>query len=364
MSIQPQDFHTLRFVQLYNSFDPGQAIRNVQTELDIFHHENLLFPVSYNESEYHNSYICSFHTAYIDYAREELQLIKSPVQRWLLHKASYLASVWLKMAHINHSVCLNNWLFSTNPLPSLSAQEVFAITHKLVLQNPFHNLTIRSLNAKHNGELIEHLTAQGWLMLPARQVYLFPKNGDWQKRNNVKNDQRLLRKTALTLLQPQEHCKADFKEIEQCFHRLFIDKHSQFNPQYSAQYLWMLHRQNLMEFFSFRDSAGRILATLGVFTENGVMTAPIVGYDTHAQKKLGLYRLVIAQLCKLAMERQLDLNLSSGAGEFKRNRGGEATMEYTALYCRHLPFKQRWLLHSFSKLLNRYAPKLFTENQI
>lgn len=352
------------FVQMYNRFAPQQAICNLYTELECFHHKEHFYPLSRNEQEYDNCYICSYYGAYIDYAREELNLIQSPLQRWVLHKASYLASAWLKMAQINQTVCLNNWLFSTNPITTISASDLTQMTQKLVQQNPFHNLSIRSLNESHNREFITTLQQQGWLLLPARQVYLFNQDDDWHKRNNVKNDWRLLRKTELKLLTPSEHNQPHFSEIEQCFKQLFIEKHSQLNPQFSAKYLFELHRQKLLEFYSFCDDDGTIKATLGIFTHNGIMTAPVVGYDTKAPKNLGLYRLAIAQLLKLAKERNLDVNLSSGAADFKRNRGGQATIEYNAIYCRHLSFKQRWMLQQFSKLLNRYAPQVLRGNAL
>ncbi|CAN8142307.1 GNAT family N-acetyltransferase [Thiomicrorhabdus sp. 6S2-11] len=352
------------FVQMYNRFAPRQAIANLYTEMECFHHNMHYYPLSRNEEEYDNSYICSFYGAYIDYAREELDLIPSAWQRWLLHKASYLAGSWLKMAQINQSVCLNNWLFSTNPMCELPSEDLQEITQKLVHQNPFYNLSIRSLNEQHNAKLIQTLKQQGWLLLPARQVYLFSKDGDWPKRNNVKNDFRLLRKTELTLLNPSEHNREHFDEIEACFKQLFIEKHSSLNPQFSAPYLFELHRQHLLEFFSFCDADGKILATLGVFTHNGIMTAPIVGYDTTAPKNLGLYRLAIAQLLKLAQERNMDVNLSSGAAQFKRNRGGTPIIEYSAIYCRHLTFKQRWMLEQFSRVLNRYAPQFLQDNAL
>ncbi|MBN2647851.1 MAG: GNAT family N-acetyltransferase [Thiotrichales bacterium] len=358
------NYASLRLVHLFNQFAPRQAIRNLQTELELFQHNGRWFPLTRNQTEYDNSYICSFYTAYVAYARAELSLIQQPLQRWGLHKTSYLAALILRLARINQTVCLNNWLFSTNPMHWLSAEEMREISQRLVQQNPFHNLSIRSLNRRHNSEFMTHLEQQGWLLIPARQVYLFAKDGDWQTRNNVKNDWRLLRKTQLQLRHPLQHQAEDFTVIEQRFRQLFIDKHSAFNPQFSANYLYGLHEQKLLEFFSFCDAQGRIMATLGVFTENGIMTAPIVGYDTEAPKQLGLYRLVIGQLLKLAAERKLELNLSAGAGEFKRNRGGEAVIEYSAFYCRHLPWMQRQLLSGFAKLLNRYAPKVFAENPL
>lgn len=337
-----------------------RAIANVQTELDCIVLENQSIPITRNEREYDNSYVCSPYTAYVRYARDELGLIKQRSLQLALRGVIGVADIALRLARINQTVSLNNWLFSTNIVPDWQNDTIDYFTAKLAHANPQHSLSIRSLNTYSNAALIERLQAKGWLMLPARQVYLFPQEGDaggdWWRKNNVKNDQRLLKNTQLQLVLPQAHQGDDFKAIERVFQQLFIDKHSAYNPQFSAAYFEFLHSHRLVEFFSFRDISGRIVASIGLFTQNGLITAPIVGYDTGLPKSLGLYRLLMAQLLKVTHERGLPLNLSSGAGHFKRQRGGVPFVEYTALYIDHLPWQQRWLQRGFAGLLNRFAP--------
>ncbi|WP_319380342.1 GNAT family N-acetyltransferase [Thiomicrorhabdus sp.] len=349
---------TQRFVfALQTMQEMNQGIQNVKTELETVEFANHSLPATRNEDEYSNSYVCSLYNAYIDYARAELGLLKNPMLQVLLKSIIWQAGILLKWGKINRTLSINNWLFSTNLVPNLSACDLRAETRRLALANPHHSLTIRSLNTHTDAETIEALKNNGWLLMPSRQVYLFP-NGEreWWKRNNVKNDQRLLRKTELQLVTPEEHKHEDFADVAKCFQKLFIDKHSEFNPQFSEDYLACLHRHKLVEFFSFRNDEGRIVATLGMFTQHNIVTAPIVGYDTDLPKSLGLYRLVMAQLLKLCYERNQCLNLSSGASHFKRQRGGVAEVEYTALYVRHLPLKQRLILGNFARLLNRFGP--------
>ena len=47
------------------------------------------------------------------------------------------------------------------------------------------------------------------------------------------------------------------------------------------------------------------------------------------------------------------LNLSSGVARFKRLRGGRPAMEYTAIYCRHLPRRRRIAWQTLALLLER-----------
>ncbi|MEA1988504.1 MAG: GNAT family N-acetyltransferase [Pseudomonadota bacterium] len=352
-------------VCLLKSRSTQHFIKNIKTDIDILNVEQQSFPITLNQSEYENSYVCSPYTAYISYARDELGLIKSSALRSVFRVLIWSASGLLKLGKINQTASINNWLFSTNLVPEWQPETVNQFTQELTNLHPNHSLSIRSLNSVSNPQLMNHLSANGWIMLPARQVYLFNTNEEnWWKRNNVQNDQRLLRKTELELMLPEQHCSEDFRAIESCFHKLYIEKHSQFNPQYTSEYFELLHQNGLIEFFSFRDEKNKIVASIGVFTQQGIITAPIVGYDTAQPKSLGLYRLLIAQLLKVTHERDQVLNLSSGASDFKKHRGGKPVIEYTALYVNHLPSKQKTILRIFTKLMNQFAPKVFANNSI
>lgn len=73
----------------------------------------------------------------------------------------------------------------------------------------------------------------------------------------------------------------------------------------------------------------------------GLITAPIVGYDTRLPGKEGLYRMLTALCIEEAARRRWVLNFSSGASHFKRLRGGAPEIEYSMVYVRHLPAARR-----------------------
>ncbi|WP_172959655.1 GNAT family N-acetyltransferase [Thiomicrorhabdus aquaedulcis] len=340
-------------------------IANVKTELQTLRVGNDDVPLTINSTDYDNSYVCSAYTAYITYARNELSVLKNPLLEAVLRGVIGVTSVVLKVGKINRSVSINNWLVSTNLLPEWSPETVQTLTFNLIDRYPSHNFSIRSLNVQTNPELMHTLTQQGWILMPARQVYLFDKhNPTWWKCNNTQNDQRLLRKTLLTKVLPHEHLSEDFADMAQCFHQLFIEKHSAYNPNFTEQYFEFLHQQQLVEFYSFRNPQGRIIATIGLLTQQDIITTPIVGYDTQQPKELGLYRLLMATLLKITFERGQTMNLSSGAGEFKRRRGGKPEVEYTALYVKHLPWVQKTTLTGLAKIMRTFGPKLLQSHEI
>jgi len=368
MSVQssiPSEPEAVTFVSGLQSKGTSHYIKNIDSTLEVIKIDSEFFPVTKNEEEYQNSYVCSPYTAYISYARDELGLIKSPIMQRVFRGTIWGASGLLKLSKINQTVSLNNWLFSTSLVPEWRPEVVEQFTKQLSASHPNHSLTIRSLNRITNPSLIDNLSAKGWKMMPARQVYLFSHEDiSWWKRKNVQNDQRFLKKTPLERVLPNQHTSSDFKEMAACFHQLFIKKHSEYNPQYTQAYLEFLHSNKLVEFFSFRDESQQIVATIGLFTQQNTITAPIVGYKIDAPRNLGLYRLLMAQLLKITYERGQTLNLSSGAGDFKKQRGGIPTIEYTAIYSRHLPVIRRTLLSTFASLLMKYAPGVLQKNNI
>lgn len=341
-----------------------QTIPNIQTHVFTVKMGDRLYPVTENKTEYQNSYVCSAYTAYISYAKDELGLLNNALLETLLKPVIFLSSVLLKQAKINQTVSLNNWLISTNVPADWSETDLTAIQSQLMATYPQHRLSIRSLNTITHAPLMQRLESLGWILVPARQVYIFDTLQHWWKKSHTKRDQAFLRKTPLSLIEPKDHQLTDFDEIEQCYQQLFIDKHSTYNPQFTSAYFHYCHQSGLVEFYSFKDEEDRIIASIGLWTQEDVMTTPIVGYDTCLPKSLGLYRLLMAKLLLETKNRHQMMNLSSGAGHFKHQRGGEAVMEYTA-YCQpHLPRYQKTLFAIFAKLTQYFAPKIFAEKHL
>jgi len=350
------------WLTIHQRLNNQQAFRNVRTQLQLEKIGDEWLPATLNQTDYDNSYVCSPYTAYISYAKQELPLLKNPLWETLAKLGLGLASIWLKGIQINRTLSINNWLFSTKLPGDWSAENLHDSTQNWIARYPTHSISIRSLNPLHHPALIKRLNSQNWLLMPARQVFVFDgRQPDWWRRNNCKNDQRLLRKTPLQYVSNEQFCESDFPQVERCYNQLFIEKHSNFNPQLTAEYCLQLHRSGLVNFQGFRDETGRIIGVVGFFTQRNIITSPILGYDTQQPKSLGLYRLLITLILKQTHQSAMAMNLSSGAGEFKAMRGGEATVEYTAYYVQHLPTVRRWGFKAFNLVLNQTLPKLFSK---
>jgi hypothetical protein len=117
----------------------------------------------------------------------------------------------------------------------------------------------------------------------------------------------------------------------------------------------MTHDIGMIRYLAFRDSGGSIRSVAGVFRLGDEITAPIVGYDTDAPAKLGLYRLAMYACLEHANKFGFRVHQSSGAAAFKRNRGARPEIEYTAFHVGHLPSWRKMPVRGLQAILNTIA---------
>ena len=338
------------FHALHANADTQAFVSNLRTQVELLRHGGLTLPVTVNQAEPENAWVCSPRSTYCDYAIEELRrclptLLATPLT--LLCKAYGYA---LKLAHIDQAVTLNNWMLSTNLYPPLDHTALSATINEAHQRWPHHALWLRSLNARHNQDWLNALEQHGFRLIPSRQVYLFDNlaNG---AHANLQRDLRLLQKTALIRMMPTDFGRDDYQRIEALYGALYLQKYSPLNPQYTAHFLRTWHAAGLLEFHGFKDQAGVIQSVVGIFRQGRTLTAPIVGYNTTLPQALGLYRLAMACVFEAAIRDHANVNLSAGAANFKRLRGGQPEIEYSAVLTRHLPAYRRQPLRILQMLL-------------
>lgn len=341
-------------------------IHNVHTKLYVLLVDDLVLPVTVNECEFENSYVCSLYTHYISYAQQELSKLRQPLLETFLAYTLKGVGYFLKKARINQVVLINNWMLSTNLYPQLNHDQLKAIIQFLKRKFPQHVLIFRSINTLLCKSISDHLHQLGCTFVPSRQIYVLYPNGKGQTskaRWLVKRDYRLLAKHGYEIVEPDQLTDDDVPRILELYRALYLEKYSYYNPQFTEAFIQQALQSRILSIYALRKN-GRIDAVLGFYERDGVMTAPLFGYDTSLPLNLGLYRMLSAVLLRIAAQNKCILHESSGAAQFKRNRGAIADIEYNAVINEHVSFSRRMTWSLLSSLLNRVGVPIMKKKKL
>jgi hypothetical protein len=195
--------------------------------------------------------------------------------------------------------------------------------------------------------------AARYKLVASRQVYCYDRLAEvWGRTHNASEDRRLRARSEYRVVPGEDLGEADYPRMAELYRLLYLEKYSQLNPVFTARYLRLCHQSGVMRFFGLRGPGGILDGVLGLFIVDGVVTAPVVGYDTARDRRLGLYRLLMTLVFEFAAKEGQRINLSSGAAEFKRLRGGQPFIEYSAIYDRHLSWGRRGAVSALAAVVN------------
>jgi hypothetical protein len=332
----------------------SDMVANVRTRWLALRSGDRLYPVTVNEGEYDDSYVCLPHSAYVLYGRRELELVDIGRWRSLLRTGLRGADVLLRAVRADRIVHIDNWLLSTNLHGDWDGCDVRQVREALHGRFPRHLLAIRSVDPWSSPQLDAALRADGWLMLPSRQVWVVDSPArDWRPRNSVRQDRRLLQRSGLAVEDVRHLRTGDPERIAQLYRMLYVDKYSGLNPVFTPAWITCTQLARIVRYRVARDSSGQIQSVAGSLVRADVLTPPVVGYDTGRPQQDGLYRIASYLYSEHAESHGLRLNGSAGAAHFKRVRGAHPVVECTALWTGGLPPWRRALLELFARVLWR-----------
>jgi len=260
----------------------------------------------------------------------------------------------VRMSGLDHQVQVNNWLYSTNPVPLLDRAAIAALRANLTARFPHRAIVIRSLNEIADPATIASLRAEGFRMLAARQVYIFAGRGSAPAMTtDMKRDRKRLRTTPFERVSNGDFSEADYARAEELYRMLYLDKYTPLNPHYTARYIREMHRRGILSLAGLRRPGGGLVAVTALSKNGRTLTQPIVGYDTGLPVGEGLYRMMMAVAQDHATAHRLFFNMSAGAAAFKRLRGALPTVEYNAVYAGHLLRRRRLAVRIMEIVLAR-----------
>ncbi|QNA83828.1 GNAT family N-acetyltransferase [Sphingomonas sp. So64.6b] len=352
----PEPCETRAYIEGIARAGVTAMIPNVTTRWLALRSGERVFPVTVNDGAIGGSYVTLPHSAYILYARAELDLVDTGRLRPVLAVLIGIADRLIRRARINRIVHVDNWLLSTNLHGDWDGADVAAIRTFLVGHFPDHAIAIRSVDGWSSPALLKATARDGWTMLASRQIWVTTDLArQWEPRRDTRADSALLAASGLTIDHFETMSEADSARIAALYHLLYVGKYSPLNPVFSPAYVHMTWREKILHYRGVREADGTILAIAGSLIRGDVLTPPVVGYDTARPQAEGLYRIATLLFTTVAMETGTRLNGSAGAAHFKRNRGATGVIEYMAIATAHLPWGRRAVFGFMRLILDRIA---------
>lgn len=331
-------------------------IANATSRMALLAGEGAALPVTVDDGGYGRSYVASPHSAYALYAREELDIVGMRRGRTAARAALSVADRLLHAVQFNRAVHLDNWMLSTNLHGEWTGNGLTAMRRMLTQHCPDHFLILRSLDSWGSAALLDAAKADGWILVPARQIWVVDDlRQEWRGRSDYGNDRRALARSGLRIEDVTQFPAEDCARVAQLYAMLYIDRYSSLNPRFTEDFVAMTQASGAMAYRVARDPSGQIMSVAGMLERGGIMTPSIVGYDTGRPQSEALYRIATFMFCDWAMERGFALHGSAGAAHFKRQRGAHGVIEYMAVFADHLPVARRSAVKMLAQILERFA---------
>lgn len=319
------------------------------------------WPVTVEDGRYGDTYIASPHSAYVLYARDEIDIVGlTGLRRWGSQAAVRALDRWLRGLELNKTVHLDNWLLSTSLHGRWEGAGLERMRETVVDAYPDHLPVIRCLDPWSCPALLDKVRSDGWTLLPARQVWVTDDlEAKWRPRSHTKSDRRAMRRSGLEVEELESLGEADAERIAELYTQLYLGRYSTLNPAYSAAFVRMSCDAPVLRWRVARGEDGVIRACAGMRVAGDIVTVPLLGYDTTRPQAEALYRIASLLSLEWACERGYRHHGSSGAGTFKSKRGARGVIEYMAVHTSHLPRGRRLGIKAFAQTLeSAFVPAL------
>jgi hypothetical protein len=314
----------------------SKYIENVHTDMRVLLMDDLVLPITVNNAEYENSYVCSPYSYFISYARESIDFLS---QAWLYYAINALligAGKVLRQLQINKVVVVNNWLYSTNLYPQIQPHQVTRIAQFLEQAFPDHAIVFRCVDPYTNPICFQTLQKMGLEFIAMRPIlFLDPRDSSLVESRIFKSDIKLLKNSGYEIIDGERLTESEIPRLLELYRDLYIQKYSTLNPKFSEDFMCLVLGQKLLQFKALKKD-GSIDGVVGYVQRNGKMYCPFFGYDSQVPKERALYRLLSTLLMLEAYHQGLFFHQSSGASMFKKIRKAHSCIEYMAVSYKHL----------------------------
>jgi hypothetical protein len=295
-------------------------------------------PVVVNDGQESLCYLISPEVHYIRYMRDELSKIQGDRTARMV-SAAVSAMGWIALPlGFNRLVSVNNWMLTTSQTVRLSEETLRDIAGYLSRRYPDFAVVFRGVDPRQAATK-QAFESAGYELVLHRPV--FESNAESRdatpnRRFTIRRDRRLLREPPLQVEIDAVLRSGEEFAIARLYRQLYLEKHSRFNVRYTPEFFRVAHDAGLERLITVRIT-GELVGFGTIRNDGDRLICALVGYDTRLdQRKLPVYRAVLAACLETAIAEQRVMFLSTGNAAFKRRRGGIEWFEYEAVYQRHL----------------------------
>lgn len=309
--------------------------------------------------KYNNCWTTSLMTSIGPMMRDEIKRANLGIFGLILEIASFILEKIGRILKIDDAIFPYNFAFTTQLYEK--GQIDFILDNKQKLQNKFNDkaIILRGIN-QFNFD-IKKLKEQNIKFLPSRIIFYSENQSEIIASRDFKRDIKAFKKANLKYRRFKNNIDDEsLNKILTHYEALYIEKYSIYNPQFTNEYIKELMKYGL-EFETLEDDSG-IIGFATIFERNSVICSPLLGYDLG--HKLPIYRFLMSLCVNEAINNKKALNHSSGAANFKQNRGLKPYFEYMIIVDDHLPFLRRAYYSFISALFKNsssYLMKVATE---
>jgi hypothetical protein len=316
-------------------------IKNIDCEVGLIHINSRFIPFTFNvKSTRNTAYIASCISQFLHYSYHEIisgEKFGRGVK--IAARCLYLPSVFIcNFLQMDKTVHVNNQLLSTNLQLQLSIEEIAAVLNILKANFPSKTILWRGVNEESDSELLGNLHKLGFKSIISRQLYMLnPQSGVHLKKRPYSQDVKRYNQTTTLnwkTLQVEDLNTAMLQKICEFYRALYLEKYSHLNPLYTTSFIESTLRNKQLQYdIVFLEE--ELVGVQAYSIKEGIITTPFIGYNQQKPKELGLYKALHIRLTQTAEQKLYLLNMSSGAADFKKQRGGHAVFEYHLLYTKH-----------------------------
>ncbi|RKH65862.1 GNAT family N-acetyltransferase [Corallococcus llansteffanensis] len=348
-----------RLVGHYVEHGTAPYLANTRHRVLLADVDGQVLPLVVNDGDDSRCYLTSPYVNYISYAEDFARSVKERAVRWGLLAFIRAVRAAIPRRHLDRVVYVNHWLLATGPELALSTPQLAALTEALQARFPEHAFVFKRASAATAEEVERGDSPSRLHAIFNRQMYRWRHEPGLKPPREFRQDRGLLQRhqphlRRLTTAEPDT-----VSRLGALYRALYLDKYSELNAHFTPAWFEAALQQGALEVYGI-DVEGGLHYFVTCFEAGDELIGSVVGHDPALSRKHGLYRAGVSHLMRLAEERGLTLNLSSGSGEFKRKRGCTPWTEYELLGFEHLPWRAR---HSWSLLrgiYNAVGPRVFT----